>query len=113
MSQHTYEWKCDRCRGRNTETDAVCWFCGTGFVDGVEPVDDTVFVPLSARRDEDIVDAIVDWMHGDMRYVDAFSIPRVLEGLRERYGRLVDKARREWSRQNERDLRRLRQTGRL
>jgi hypothetical protein len=39
-----------------------------------EPVDDAVHVPRSARRDEDVVGALVDWMRGDMRHVDAFSM---------------------------------------
>jgi hypothetical protein len=91
-SRNEYEWKCDRCCAVNVESDPVCWWCNAHFID--EPLGD-VFVPKSAaRRDEDIVDAIVDHMMFGTRHITRLSaLHAVTRGLVDHYGQqLTDKA---------------------
>jgi hypothetical protein len=100
-----YEWFCDHCRGRNTQDDLVCWFCGTCFLDGSGALPDGVHVPRSARSDADIVGSIVDHMTFDTRHISRpAALHAVTRRLAEQYGpqltnRALVKYRRDLERQ--------------
>jgi hypothetical protein len=108
LSDHVraYEWRCDGCSAINVESDARCWFCDWG-MDGEEPDDDA---PRSAaRRDTDIVDAIVETLTFDTRHISRpAALHAVTRRLAEQYGRqLTDRALAQYRRELERQKRAL------
>jgi hypothetical protein len=89
-----YDWRCDRCRAVNVESDVVCWYCNAAFLDGSTPVDDDVFVPKSAWRNEDVIAEVAAEIVAVYSGRGLTAVRRTIARLSEAYGEYLVKANR-------------------